>query len=168
MGFMGCGKSTIGYKLSYKLKRCLIDTDSLIEQKEGRIISDIFATKGEAYFRSLETNCLKMLQEELGERIISLGGGTPLREENRSLIKELGTVIYLKASPETIYERTKNNTKRPLLQCENPKTRIEELLQQRNDIYESLADVVVCVDNKEIFEVVNYIVEELFHENACH
>lgn len=168
MGFMGCGKSTIGYKLSYKLKKCLIDTDSLIEQKEGMSISEIFATKGEAYFRNLEFACLKTLSHELDTRIISLGGGTPLREENQAILKELGTIIYLKASPDTIYERTKHNDKRPLLQCENPRARIEQMLQDRNPIYESLADVVINVDHKEIQEVVNCIMEVIFHENTSH
>ncbi len=168
MGFMGCGKSTIGYKLSYKLKKCLIDTDSLIEEKEGISISEIFATKGEAYFRNLEVACLHALKEELDTRIISLGGGTPLKEENRGLIKELGMVIYLKASPETIYERTKRNNKRPLLQCENPRERIEKLLEERNPIYESVADVIVQVDNKQAQEVVDYIAEEILNEVINH
>lgn len=165
MGFMGCGKSTVGYKLSNKLRKTLLDTDSLIEQKEGISISDIFATKGEEYFRELEVSCLKELKNESESSVISLGGGTPLREVNRPLIKELGTVIYLKATPKTIYERTKNNTKRPLLQCENPKERIEQLLEQRNPVYESLADAVVCVDGKQSYEVVNYILKEVLHEN---
>lgn len=168
MGFMGCGKSTIGYKLSYKLKKCLIDTDALIEQKEGMSISQIFATKGEAYFRELEYACLKTLENELDGRIISLGGGTPMREVNHSILKQLGTIVYLKASPETIYERTKHNNKRPLLQCEDPRARIEELLTIRNPIYETLADVIVNVDHKEIHEVVNYLVEEVFNENISH
>ena len=168
MGFMGCGKSTIGYKLSYKLKKCLIDTDSLIEQKEGMPISQIFEKKGEAYFRDMEYACLKTLSNELDTRIISLGGGTPLREANQPLLKELGTIIYLKASPDTIYERTRHNNKRPLLQCENPRGRIEELLEQRNPIYERLADVVVQVDDKEISEVVNYILKEVLDENFSH
>ncbi len=168
LGFMGCGKSTIGYRLSYKLKKCLVDMDSLIEEREGMSISEIFATKGEAYFRDLEAACLKMLKEELDSRIISLGGGTALREENRALIRELGTVIYLKASPETIHERTSRNNRRPLLQCENPKERIEKMLAEREPIYESLADVVVHVDNRQIYEVVGYVAEEILNEDASH
>lgn len=165
MGFMGCGKSTIGYKLSYKLKKCLIDTDSLIEEKAGMKISDLFATKGEAYFRELETSCLETLKKELGSRIISLGGGTPIREQNRSLVKELGFVIYLKATPKTIYERTKKNNNRPLLQCENPLERIETMLLERGPVYESLADLVILVDDKEVYEVVNQIVEAISNED---
>ncbi len=166
MGFMGSGKSTVGYRLSYRLKKCLIDTDKLIEQKEGMTISDMFAKKGEAYFRQKETEYLNSLFHELGSRILSLGGGTPIREENRGIIKRLGKVIYLKASPETIYERVKYDTKRPLLQCEDPKGRIEALLKERNPIYESVADIVICVDGKHIQEVVQEIVEAVRNENT--
>lgn len=168
MGFMACGKSTIGAKLSNNLNKKLIDTDDLIEQKEGLKISEIFANKGEAYFRELEVASLKSLLKEEDACIISLGGGTPLRKENQGILKELGTIVYLKASPETIFNRTKHNNKRPLLQCENPRERIERLLTERNPIYQSLADVVIDVDGKEIYEVVNDIMEEIFGENISH
>lgn len=165
IGFMGSGKSTVGYRLSYRLKKCLIDTDKLIEQKEKMTISNMFAEKGEAYFRGKETEYLNSLFHELGSRVLSLGGGTPIREENRAIIKQLGKVFYLKASPDTIYERVKHDTKRPLLQCENPRERIEELLKERDPIYESVADIVICVDGKNMQEVVQEIVEVVRNEN---
>ena len=165
IGFMGSGKSTVGFRLSYKLKKCLIDTDKLIEQREGMSISDMFARKGEGYFRQKETECLNSLFHELGSRIVSLGGGTPIREENREIIKKLGKVIYLQASPDTIYQRVKYDTSRPLLQCEDPKARIEALLKERNPIYESVADIVIHVDGKEMKEVVQEIVEAVQYEN---
>ena len=165
IAFMGSGKSTVGYRLSYRLKKCLIDTDKLIEQKEKMTISNMFAEKGEAYFRGKETEYLNSLFHELGSRVLSLGGGTPIREENRAIIKQLGKVFYLKASPDTIYERVKHDTKRPLLQCENPRERIEELLKERDPIYESVADIVICVDGKNMQEVVQEIVEVVRNEN---
>ena len=165
IGFMGSGKSTVGYRLSYRLKKCLIDTDKLIEQKEKMTISNMFAEKGEAYFRGKETEYLNSLFHELGSRVLSLGGGTPIREENRAIIKQLWKVFYLKASPDTIYERVKHDTKRPLLQCENPRERIEELLKERDPIYESVADIVICVDGKNMQEVVQEIVEVVRNEN---
>lgn len=168
IGFMGSGKSTVGFRLSYKLKKCLIDTDKLIEEREKMRISEMFAEKGEAYFRQKETECLKSMFHELGSRIISLGGGTPIREENREIIKKLGKVIYLKASPDTIYQRVKHDTSRPLLQCEDPKGRIEALLKERNPIYESVADIIIHVDGKEMKEVVQEIVEAVQHENFSH
>lgn len=165
IGFMGSGKSTVGFRLSYKLKKCLIDTDKLIEQREKMRISEMFAEKGEAYFRQKETECLNSLFRELGSRVISLGGGTPMRAENREIIKKLGKVIYLQASPDTIYQRVKHDTSRPLLQCEDPKGRIETLLKERDPIYESVADIVIHVDGKEMKEVVQEIVEAVQHEN---
>lgn len=165
IGFMGSGKSTIGFRLSYKLKKCLIDTDKLIEECEKMRISEIFATKGESYFRQKETECLNSLFRELGSRVISLGGGTPVREENRDIIKKLGNVIYLKASPETIYQRVKRDTSRPLLQCENPMEKIVALLEERNPIYESVADIIIHVDGKEMKDVIQEIVEAVQNED---
>lgn len=165
IGFMGCGKSTVGYRLSYKLKKCLIDTDQLIERRAGMTIRDMFAQKGESYFRQKETECLNSLYHELGSRIIALGGGTPMREENRDIIKGLGKVVYLKASPETIYSRVKHDTKRPLLQCENPRERIEALLKERGPVYESLADIIIHVDGKQIKDVVREVAEAVNSEN---
>lgn len=165
IGFMGCGKSSVGYRLSYKLRKCLIDTDQLIEQREGMSISEIFAKKGEAYFRQKETECLKSLKNELGSRIVSVGGGTPVREENRRILKKAGIVVYLKASPDTIYSRVKYDTKRPLLQCDNPKARIEMLLAERSPIYESTADIVIEVDGKHINQVVQEVSEAVKNED---
>lgn len=165
IGFMGSGKSTVGFRLSYKLKKCLIDTDKLIEEREKMCISEMFATKGEDYFRQKETECLNSLFHELGSRVISLGGGTPIREENREIIKKLGKVIYLQASPATIYQRVKHDTSRPLLQCENPKEKIEALLAERNPIYESVADIIIHVDGKEMKDVVQEIVEAVQDED---
>jgi shikimate kinase len=165
IGFMGCGKSSIGYRLSYKLRKCLIDTDRLIEQREGMSIAEIFDQKGEAYFRQKETDCLKSLANELGSRVVSVGGGTPIREENQDILKSSGTVVYLKASPETIYSRVKHDTRRPLLQCEDPKSRIEALLKERGPIYESVADIIIEVDGKHIKQVVQEVAEAVQGED---
>ncbi len=147
-GFMGCGKTTVGIRLSYRLRRAMEDTDKLIEKEERRTISEIFRTDGEEYFRELETKCLKKLIRTSKNMIISVGGGLPLREENRALLKELGTVIYLRANAETIYERTKHDTSRPLLQGDDPQGKIRVLLAAREAVYESAADVVIDVNGK--------------------
>ena len=159
IGFMGCGKTSVGIRLSYRLRRTFLDTDKHIERKQGRSISDIFASDGESVFRQMETDCIKELIETAGSvsQIYSTGGGTPVKEENRALLKELGTVIYLKVSPEVVYERLKNDTTRPLLQTENPKARIEELLAARKEAYESAADVIIEVDNKGFEEIMEEI-----------
>lgn len=159
IGFMGCGKTTVGIRLSYRLRRAMEDTDKLIEKEEGRTISEIFQEDGEAFFRELETKCLKKLIPTVKNMIISVGGGLPIREENHALLKELGTVVYLCANAETIYERTKHDTSRPLLQGDDPQGKIRTLLDARKAVYESVADVVINVDGKDFDTILDEIVE---------
>lgn len=153
IGFMGSGKSTFGQLIANKLSCGFVDTDHYIERKEGRSISDIFSDDGEEYFRSLETDVLKELLTSDERRVLSLGGGTPLREENRALIKNDGYTIFLKITAEEAYDRLKEDTERPLLQVADPKARIEELLSMRNPIYEEAADYVLCEENKTLDDV---------------
>jgi len=160
IGFMGSGKTSVGLKLSYRLRRMVEDTDRLIERREGRSISEIFARQGEEYFRQLETRLLEELTEQKFSRIYSVGGGTPVREENRKLLRKLGNVIYLRIRPETVYDRLKEDTTRPLLQCENPLERIRELMESRRDAYEACADVIIDVDELGMDDILNKIVEE--------
>ena len=148
IGFMGSGKTTLGLKLSYLLRMPVEDTDKLIERQEGRSIAQIFADDGEAYFRELETEMLLKCGEQKYERILSVGGGTPVNPVNRSLLHKCGTVVYLRVSPEVVYERLKNDTTRPLLQCEDPLGRIRELLAVRDAIYTECADIILDVDNR--------------------
>lgn len=160
IGFMGSGKTSVGLKLSYRLRMAVEDTDKLIERREGRSISDIFASDGEAYFRQQETELLKELADKSRGKIYSVGGGTPVRPENRDLLKRLGTVVYLRIRPETVYERLKNDITRPLLQCDDPLKRITELLEQRREAYEACADFVIDVDGMDIESILKKITEE--------
>lgn len=161
IGFMGCGKTTVGLKLSYRLRRTVVDTDKEIEREEKRTISDIFATDGEEYFRDRETACLRKMSGSIRNQIISVGGGLPLREENRQLMHELGMVFYLRARPETIYERVKHDTTRPLLQGENPQEKIRTLLAKRDGAYTEAADVIIDVDDKEFEQILCEIEENV-------
>ena len=157
IGFMGSGKSTVGIKLSYRLRRIVEDTDKLIEKKTGRSISDIFATEGEAYFRDLETQMLKELCNSNEKKILSVGGGTPVREENRPLLKELGIVVFLRIRPETVCERLKGDTTRPLIQGDNPQEKVRTLMEVRKDAYESCADLIIDVDDKDTAQIMDII-----------
>ena len=148
IGFMGSGKTTLGLKLSYLLRMPVEDTDKLIERQEGRNITQIFADDGEAYFRELETEMLRKCGNQKYERILSVGGGTPVNPVNRELLHKCGTVVYLRVAPETVYERLKNDTTRPLLQCEDPLEKIRELLAVRDAIYTECADIILDVDNR--------------------
>ena len=161
-GFMGSGKSTVSELLSDRLSLELMDTDACIEQTEGRSISSIFDEDGEEAFRDMETELLTMIAEDhLRDMVISLGGGMPVREENRQLLKESGKVVYLKASPETIYERVKGDTTRPLLQSADPLARIKELLDKRSAVYDEAADLIIETDGKTPEEIVSEIINEL-------
>lgn len=162
IGFMGSGKTSVGINLSHRLRRPVEDTDKLIERREGRKISEIFAQSGEAYFREAETKLLEELCEKRqGVKIYSVGGGTPVNPGNRLLLKRLGTVIWLRIRPETVYERLKGDTTRPLLQCEDPLGRIRELIEARSGAYEDCADFVVDVDGIRMNDILKKIEEDI-------
>ncbi len=147
IGFMGAGKTTVGRKLSWKLRVPVEDTDKLIEQKAGKSISEIFRTEGEEAFRRMETLELQEICQRTYHRILSVGGGTPVRKENQALLKKCGTVIYLRVQPETVWKRLKGDTSRPLLACEDPLGKIRELMEARREAYEKCADVILDVDD---------------------
>lgn len=161
IGYMGCGKTTVGKNLARITGYTFTDTDEMIEKEQGRTISEIFATDGEEAFRKMETKLLEQLiQEQSTQLVISTGGGMPLREKNRKLLAELGTVIYLQTKPQTVYERIKDDTKRPLLQCEDPLARINEMLAVRGPIYESATDNIIPVDDLRQSEIAELIREQ--------
>lgn len=160
IGFMGSGKTTVGIRLSYRMRRSMEDTDKLVERRQKKSITDIFQEDGEECFRKMETELLKSLDGKLKNHILSVGGGTPVRPENRELLKSLGTVIYLRVKPETVYRRLRNDTTRPLLQCDNPLERIEELMENRKEAYENCADIIIDVDDLSFQEIVSIIMEK--------
>lgn len=154
IGYMGCGKTTVGRYLAKTLKVDFIDTDAWIERKHGCSISQIFAARGEEAFRDMETACLRELIETGSRGVFSAGGGLPLREENRKLLRQLGRVVYLQARPETIYKRVKHDTSRPLLQTADPEKRIIEMLKERTPFYLDAAELAIQVDGKTFEEIV--------------
>lgn len=161
IGFMGCGKTTIGIRLSYYMRRSFLDTDKVIEREQGKEISQIFAEEGEAYFRELERQMVIKLAETESDKIIATGGGLPVQPGNAALLKKLGRVVYLKVSPETVYERLKDDTKRPLLQGGDACARIRELMAARASAYEAVADVTVSTDGKDFEEILAEIEEKI-------
>lgn len=142
VGFMGTGKSSLARILSRKTGCLLLDTDTEIEKKTGQLSTLIFATKGEDYFRDLETDLIKSLHEKSGY-IISTGGGMVIREENRRHLREVGLVVWLHASEEVIYERVSRNDRRPLLQTDDPRSTLHELLQRREPWYREVAHIQI-------------------------
>ncbi len=160
IGFMGSGKSTIGRKLHEQLGYQLIDTDALIEERQGTSISQIFADQGEAAFRDMETALLKELATESPtNRIVSTGGGIILREENRQLLRDMGFVVWLKAPASEILERTGRNDDRPLLQTEDPKAAIKAMMSERKSLYKEAAHLKLDTGELNIEEACAGILE---------
>lgn len=159
-GLMGGGKTTVGKMLVKQLKDYIfIDTDDVISGLEEMSIPEIFKTKSEAYFRELEKKIIEEFSQE-DNLIISIGGGAFENEINRENLKQNGKVFYLKASVDTLYERIKGDTNRPLLQCENPRKKLEELLIKREENYLK-SDYVIETDGKDIESIVESIMERI-------
>lgn len=134
IGLMGAGKSTIGKALANVLNYNFIDIDEEIVKQENMSINDIFAQKSETYFRKLETQIIKKIAGQKNA-VISLGGGAFEKEVNREVLLNSGKVFYLYADVDTLYERIKTDSSRPLLKCDNPKDKLEELLKTREPNY---------------------------------
>lgn len=140
IGFMGCGKSTVGRALQQRLGYPLVDMDQVIEQRAGKPIARIFSEDGEGVFRDMESALLREFGEAGGpRRIISTGGGVVVREENRAQLGRLGYVVWLNAPAEVVWERTSKNRSRPLLQVESPMERIRTLMAEREPLYQQAA-----------------------------
>ena len=159
---MGCGKSSVGRRLSELLCCRFMDLDSVIEERTGRSIPEIFASDGEAAFRDIEKNTLKdvFLKTHLtpDTLVLSLGGGTVMTPECADLIHEKTTCIYLKASLETLVSHLESQTSdRPLLSGTNLRDRISELMALRSSTYEKTAHVIIDTDGK----TVDCIAEEI-------
>jgi len=155
IGFMGCGKSTVGRELHKRLNYPLIDTDHEIEARAGMPIKEIFAGPGgEPEFRDMETALLQELIATDGQRrIISTGGGICGREENRRLLRQLGYVVWLHAPIETIIERTSKNHDRPLLNTPDPEARIRELMDLRDPLYRETAHLDIDTTGLDFREI---------------
>lgn len=166
IGFMGSGKTTVGLRLSYKLRLSVEDTDKLIEQQAGKSISRIFEEDGEACFRRQETALLRKIRDRKYIRVISVGGGTPVDPVNRELLKECGIVVYLRVRPETVYERLQSDRTRPLLQCEDPLGRIRELMAARREAYEECADIILDADELPMEELTEQIISGIFSNQS--
>ncbi|HZW98495.1 MAG TPA: shikimate kinase [Trueperaceae bacterium] len=158
-GFMGTGKSRIGWELSRRLQLTFVDTDRVIERVGCMRITDIFELYGEQVFRDYETEIVRRCVR-LDEVVVSTGGGTVVREENRRLLKSRGPVIVLTASPETVFRRTRRH-KRPMLELGDPLQRIRELMAARQPAYDDVASFKVSTDGRESVDVVEEIVERL-------
>ncbi|GLR63690.1 shikimate kinase AroK [Marinospirillum insulare] len=147
IGSMGAGKSTLGRLLASALKRPFYDSDRVIEERCGASIPWIFDLEGEAGFRQRETQVIDELTQEQGI-VLSTGGGSVLKEENRQYLKERGLVIFLRTTVDQQLLRTSKDRSRPLLQTENPRARLEELKEKRDPLYLATAHLIVDTDQR--------------------
>lgn len=152
IGFMGTGKSTIARELEKMTGAKRVEMDRLIEEKQGMAITEIFEQYGEEYFRDLETELLRSFvrQENL---IVSCGGGSVLREENARLMKDAGNIVLLTAAPETVYERVKDSTNRPILNGNMNVEYISSLMERRRERYETVADMKIVTDGRSAAQI---------------
>lgn len=160
IGFMGSGKSTVASCLSKDYGMEIIEMDQIIVEREGMSIPDIFAQKGEPYFRDAETNLLIEIQSE-ENKVVSCGGGVVLREKNVEEMKKSGKIVLLNAKPETILERVKADDNRPLLHGNKNVEFISNMMEQRRLKYEGAADFVVQTDGKTADVICKEIIEKI-------
>ena len=142
IGMMGAGKTTVGKELARRHKLRFADCDHEIVARTGVSIPTIFEIEGEAGFRRRETQMMDELTRA-ADIVIATGGGVVTTPENRVLMRERGVVIYLNVPPHILFERTRNDRNRPLLQVDNPRQRIEELHRQRDPLYREVAHIVI-------------------------
>ena len=157
---MGSGKTSVGRKLAAELQLDFYDSDHEIESRTGASIPLIFDIEGEEGFRKREAAIIDELSGK-SNIVLATGGGAVLNAENRAHLRSRGTAIYLRASADELYERTARDRNRPLLQTDDPRTRIVELLQQREPLYLEIADFSVHTGRQSIQKVVREIIHQL-------
>ena len=156
IGFMGTGKTTVGIALAQKLNWKHVDTDHLIEEREGSIL-EIFHKFGEAHYRQIEAKCVRQVTVD-SEQIITTGGGSVLLPENRIALKQNGFVVLLTADPATIIKRVREDKNRPLLQG-NLDERVHQLLRDRENAYQ-FADFTIDTSGRTVEDIVSLIIEQ--------
>lgn len=146
VGMMGSGKTSVGRRVAEALDRPLVDTDTLVEERTGRTVREIFEAEGEAAFRAIEAEAVADAVAWTEPAVIAAAGGVVLYPASRDHLHEAGTVVWLSARPETLASRVRPGDHRPLL-GEDPEPVLRRLLEERLELYEALADAVVVVDD---------------------
>jgi len=160
IGFMGAGKSTVAGILGEKLGMSVVEMDERIVCEQGMSINEIFAKYGETHFRDVESELVVNIGLE-GNSVVSCGGGVVVRDVNTQNMKKSGTIVYLTATPETIYERVKDSTNRPILNGNMNVEYIASLMEKRRELYNSAADICVATDGKTATEIADEIAQKL-------
>jgi len=160
VGMMGAGKSSVGKLLARHLGKTFYDSDHVIESRTGVKIPIIFELEGEAGFRAREAAVIEELSA-LDDVVLATGGGAVLNPRNRELLKARGIVVYLRASVNELWSRTRHDRNRPLLQTQDPYARLCELHAQRDPLYRATADLVVDSGRQSVQALGRTIAEQL-------
>ena len=158
IGFMGTGKTTISHKLQEMTGAKEVDMDAWIVKKNDMSINDMFDKFGETYFRDRETDAVREIAGT-APAIVSCGGGAVLRQENTQMMKNSGRIVLLTATPETVYERVKNSTDRPLLNGHMNVEYIASLMEKRRELYARACDISVATDGKKPSQIAEEILK---------
>jgi shikimate kinase len=153
---MGAGKSTIGRRLAKKLNLQFFDSDQAIENRTGVKIALIFEIEGEEGFRKRESDVIEELTRQ-ADIVLATGGGVVLNPANRKNLAERGLVVYLRAGIKQLLKRTTRDNKRPLLNTDNPREKMQELLDTRSPLYEQIADLIVDTDRQPVPQIIEEI-----------
>ena len=160
VGLMGAGKTSVGRLLAKRFGKTFYDCDQEIERRTGVKIPVIFEIEGEAGFRAREATVLKELAG-LNDIVLATGGGAVLREDNRQVLKNNGTVVYLRASLDDLWQRTRHDRNRPLLRTPDPRAKLEELFAQRDPLYREIAAVIMDTGNQSLGNLASRLEQRL-------
>ena len=167
VGMMGSGKTTMGKALARHLGKHFVDSDEEITKRTGVTVPHIFDIEGEAGFRSRETAIIRDLAGR-DKMVLATGGGAVLAEENRALLERNGIVIYLRASVHDLWQRTRHDRNRPLLQTRDPYAKLNELFQQRDPLYQQISDIVVQSGKLSVHALMLQLVEKINAYQSSH
>jgi shikimate kinase len=160
VGLMGAGKTSVGRLLAKRFNKTFYDCDLEIERRTGVKIPVIFDIEGEAGFRNREANVLSELVK-LSEIVLATGGGAILRGDNRHALTQNGTVVYLRASLDDLWQRTRHDRNRPLLNTSDPRAKLEELFAQRDPLYREVASVIMETGNQSLGNLASRLEQRL-------
>ncbi len=160
VGMMGAGKTTVGKLLTQKLGKTFIDSDEEIQQRTGVTIPHIFDIEGEAGFRQREASVIQDLVKR-NNIVLATGGGAVLNEQSRDALRDNGIVVYLKSTVHDLWQRTRHDRNRPLLQTADPRARLKELYELRDPIYTQVADLVMSTGKQSVHSMVLQLQQEL-------